>query len=79
MPGPSPADRAGQRRPSSPSSSTSSAAAGDQVHQQLFVDLMLAAGLDANHLGYIDAVPAETLAVVNLMSLFGLHRAHRAP
>ena len=50
---------------------------GDQVHQQLFADLMLAAGLEANYLGYIDVVPAETLAVVNLMSLFGLHRAHR--
>lgn len=50
---------------------------GDQVHQQLFADLMAAAGLDAGYLGYIDAVPAETLAVVNLMSLFGLHRSHR--
>ncbi|MBB3601503.1 hypothetical protein FHT40_001136 [Mycolicibacterium sp. BK556] len=50
---------------------------GDQVHQQLFADLMVAAGLDASYLGYIDAVPAESLAVVNLMSLFGLHREHR--
>lgn len=50
---------------------------GDQVHQQLFADLMAAAGLDAGYLIYIDAVPAETLAVVNLMSLFGLHRIHR--
>ncbi len=49
----------------------------DQVHQQLFADLMVAAGLDASYLGYIDAVPAESLAVVNLMSLFGLHRKHR--
>jgi hypothetical protein len=50
---------------------------GDHVHQQLFADLMVAAGLDASYLGYIDAVPAESLAVVNLMSLFGLHREHR--
>jgi len=50
---------------------------GDQLHQQLFADLMEAAGLDATYLGYLDAVPAEALAVVNLMSLFGLHRAHR--
>ncbi|WP_371744156.1 iron-containing redox enzyme family protein [Mycobacterium sp. DL592] len=50
---------------------------GDQVHQQLFADLMVAAGLDASYLGYIDAVPAESLAVVNLMSMFGLHRKHR--
>lgn len=49
----------------------------DHVHQQLFADLMVAAGLDASYLGYIDAVPAESLAVVNLMSLFGLHRAYR--
>ena len=50
---------------------------GDLVHQQLFADLMVAAGLDASYLGYIDAVPAISLALVNLMSLFGLHRAHR--
>ncbi len=50
----------------------------DHVHQQLFfADLMVAAGLDASYLGYIDAVPTESLAVVNLMSLFGLHRAYR--
>lgn len=50
---------------------------GEQVHQQLFADLMAAADLDAGYLAYIDDVPAETLAVVNLMSLFGLHRRHR--
>lgn len=49
----------------------------DHVHQQLFADLMVAAGLDASYLGYIDVVPAESLAVVNLMSMFGLHREHR--
>lgn len=50
---------------------------GDYAHQQLFADLLVAAGLDASYLGYIDAVPAESLTVVNLMSLFGLHREHR--
>lgn len=50
---------------------------GAQVHQQLFADLMDAAGLDSSYLGYLDAVPAEALASVNLMSLFGLHRALR--
>ena len=50
---------------------------GDRSHQQLFADLMLAADLDPNYLGYLDVVPAESLAVVNLMSLFGLHRIHR--
>ena len=50
---------------------------GDRVHQQLFADLMVAAGLDASYLGYIDDVPPEALVVVNLMSLFGLHRTYR--
>jgi hypothetical protein len=50
---------------------------GPRLHQQLFADLLAAAGLDAAYLGYLDAVPAESLAVVNLMSLFGLHRALR--
>jgi hypothetical protein len=47
---------------------------GQQVHQQLFADLLTAAGLESTYLAYLDAVPAESLAVVNLMSLFGLHR-----
>src|SRR6202171_2414315 len=47
---------------------------GDRVHQQLFADLMGAAGLDSAYLGYLSEVPAESLAVVNLMSMFGLHR-----
>ncbi len=50
---------------------------GDLLHQQLFADLMHAAGLNSSYLGYLDAVPAESLASVNLMSLFGLHRALR--
>src|SRR4051812_40316550 len=50
---------------------------GDRVHQQLFADLMEAAGLDSSYLGYFDAVPAESLASVNLMSMFGLHRELR--
>jgi hypothetical protein len=50
---------------------------GPQLHQQLFADLMVAAGLDATYLGYINDVPAEALTAVNLMSLFGLHRALR--
>lgn len=50
---------------------------GPRLHQRLFADLLAAAGLDATYLGYVDAVPAEALAVVNLMSLFGLHRSLR--
>ncbi len=50
---------------------------GDRVHQQLFADLLDAAGLDSAYLAYLDNVPAAALASVNLMSLFGLHRALR--
>lgn len=50
---------------------------GPQLHQQLFADLMVAADLDATYLGYINDVPAEALAAVNLMSMFGLHRSLR--
>lgn len=45
-----------------------------RVHQQLYADLLAAADLDPMYLSYLDAVPAEALAVVNLMSMFGLHR-----
>lgn len=50
---------------------------GDRVHQHLWAESMIAADLDASYLGYVDAVPAQTLAWVNLMSLFGLHRSLR--
>lgn len=50
---------------------------GPHMHQQLFADLLDAAGLDSTYLAYLDAVPAEALAAVNLMSLFGLHRRLR--
>ena len=50
---------------------------GPRVHQQLFADLLDAAGLDNQYLGYLNTVPADALAVVNLMSLFGLHRELR--
>ncbi|WP_197379011.1 iron-containing redox enzyme family protein [Mycolicibacterium mengxianglii] len=50
---------------------------GENLHQQLYADLMAAADLDSSYLGYIDSVPGEALAVVNVMSLFGLHRGFR--
>ena len=50
---------------------------GARLHQQLFADLLDAANLDSSYLGYINHVPAEALAAVNLMSLFGLHRRLR--
>lgn len=48
-----------------------------RLHQQLFADLLEAAELDPTYLGYVDWVPAVSLAPVNLMSMFGLHRALR--
>lgn len=49
----------------------------ENVHSRLYADLLTGAGLSADYLGYLDAVPAPALAVVNLMSLFGLHRRWR--
>lgn len=50
---------------------------GARVHAQLYADLLAGAGLRADYLHYLDAVPAPMLALVNMMSLFGLHRAWR--
>ncbi|MEV4240276.1 iron-containing redox enzyme family protein [Nocardia sp. NPDC050408] len=47
---------------------------GERVHAQLYADLLAAAGLESAYLYYLDVVPAPMLAVVNMMSLFGLHR-----
>ncbi|MFI9722056.1 iron-containing redox enzyme family protein [Streptomyces sp. NPDC052396] len=49
----------------------------ERVHARLFAGLMRDLGLDDSYGHYLDAVPASTLATVNLMSLFGLHRASR--
>ncbi|MFS8201570.1 iron-containing redox enzyme family protein [Streptomyces sp. CWNU-52B] len=49
----------------------------ERVHARLFADLMTDLGLDPAYGRYLDASGAEALAVVNLMSLFGLHRALR--
>ncbi|QIJ66163.1 iron-containing redox enzyme family protein [Streptomyces sp. JB150] len=49
----------------------------DRVHARLFADLMTDLGLDTTYGRYLDAASAEALATVNLMSLFGLHRALR--
>lgn len=49
----------------------------DRVHARLFAGLMTDLGLDPDYGRYVDAAGAEALAVVNLMSLFGLHRALR--
>lgn len=49
---------------------------GDRMHSRLYADLLLAAGLRDDYLGYLDVVPGVTLATVNFMSLCGLHRAY---
>jgi hypothetical protein len=49
----------------------------DRIHAELFAGSMRALGLDAEYGAYLDHIPAITLATVNLMSLFGLHRRHR--
>jgi Iron-containing redox enzyme len=50
---------------------------GDRMHAKLFADLLEGAGLDSRYGRYLEHAPAQTLATVNLMSLFGLHRALR--
>ncbi|MFK0259361.1 iron-containing redox enzyme family protein [Streptomyces sp. NPDC090445] len=49
----------------------------ERVHARLFADLMTDLGLDTSYGRYLDCAPAPLLATVNLMSLLGLHRAHR--
>ncbi len=50
---------------------------GEDIHAQLFADLLAGAGMNNEYLHYLEAVPASMLALVNMMSLFGLHRQLR--
>ncbi len=47
------------------------------IHAELFARAMEAVGLDGTYGAYLDQIPGVTLATVNLMSLFGLHRRLR--
>jgi hypothetical protein len=47
------------------------------IHAELFARAMRALGLDRTYGAYLDLIPGVTLATVNLMSLFGLHRRWR--
>jgi Iron-containing redox enzyme len=47
------------------------------IHAELFARAMRALGLDAEYGAYLELIPGVTLATVNLMSLFGLHRRWR--
>jgi hypothetical protein len=49
----------------------------ERVHAVLFARAMKALGLDDTYGAYLDKLPGVTLATVNLMSYFGLHRRHR--
>jgi hypothetical protein len=48
-----------------------------RMHSVLFANTMDALGLDASYGQYISRLPGITLATVNLMSYFGLHRRLR--
>jgi len=50
---------------------------GERIHAKLYADLLRASGMDEHYLHYFDDVPAPVIAVVNLMSMLGLHRALR--
>jgi hypothetical protein len=47
------------------------------IHAELFGRAMQALGLDSTYGAYLDLIPGITLATVNQMSLFGLHRRWR--
>ncbi|MFE6227934.1 MULTISPECIES: iron-containing redox enzyme family protein [unclassified Streptomyces] len=49
----------------------------ERVHSRLYADLMRALDLSPEYGHYLPSVGAQSLACVNVMSLFGLHRALR--
>jgi hypothetical protein len=49
----------------------------ERMHSALFARTMRGLGMDDRYGSYVDAVPAVSLAAVNLMSLFGLNRRLR--
>jgi Iron-containing redox enzyme len=49
----------------------------ERMHSVLFADTMAALGLDPTYGAYLEQLPGVTLATVNLISLFGLHRRRR--
>ncbi len=54
--------------------------AGDAnaMHSKLFSDTLVALGLDPTYGSYVEVLPGITLASVNLVSMFALHRRWRA-
>jgi Iron-containing redox enzyme len=49
----------------------------ERLHATMFAEALAACGLEAGYGAYVDRVPGHTLAVNNIMSLFGLHRRLR--
>ncbi len=49
----------------------------ERMHSALFAKTMLALGLDGSYGAYVGYLPGITLATVNMLSLFGLHRRLR--
>src|SRR5439155_3217504 len=49
----------------------------ERQHARLFANTMQALGLDSRYGAYLGAIPGYTLASVNVMSMFGLHRRLR--
>ncbi|MFI6093911.1 iron-containing redox enzyme family protein [Lentzea sp. NPDC051213] len=49
----------------------------ERMHARLFADLLEGAGMRPDYLHYLDDVPAPAIAIVNMMSLFGLHGSLR--
>jgi pyrroloquinoline quinone (PQQ) biosynthesis protein C len=49
----------------------------ERLHARLYAEALRASGLDDGYGAYVEQTPATTLAVNNLMSLFGLHRRLR--
>jgi len=49
----------------------------DRIHAELFAREMRALGLDSRYGAYVDCLPGTTLATVNVISMFGLHRRWR--
>ena len=48
-----------------------------RIHQEMYRATMEALGLDSTYGAYLDHIPGATLATVNLISMFGLHRRLR--
>ena len=49
----------------------------ERIHAEMFAEAMDAVGLDSTYGAYLDHVPGVTLATVNVLSMFGLHRRLR--